>query len=231
MGDKTVVKGSAFDICSKEHFRYLKGIAILFVLIGHIGNYSGKTWFTPLGGIGVAIFLFCSGFGLMASYYQKGLKSFWKNKLLSIYLPYLLVEIIASFILRRNPVDIILDLAFIKVQNPLGWYMQYLLCCYFLFWLACKYIENKKIRFMFWSVVAVLSFFLFSNLRGEQAVSFLSGLIYSEYRNNNIDNVKNNSGGQCRAEYQTVFQWNLACCACCIPVSIEAVSSDSWNEQ
>lgn len=53
---------------SKESFIYVKGIAILLVIISHIGNFSGKTWFTPLGGIGVAIFLFCSGYGVMSSY-------------------------------------------------------------------------------------------------------------------------------------------------------------------
>lgn len=51
------------DFCSKSHFEVLKGIAILAVLISHAGNFSGKTWFTPLGGIGVALFLFCSGYG------------------------------------------------------------------------------------------------------------------------------------------------------------------------
>lgn len=56
-----------FFFCSKQHFQILKGIAILVVMIGHCGNNSGVTWFTPLGGIGVAIFLFCSGYGIECS--------------------------------------------------------------------------------------------------------------------------------------------------------------------
>lgn len=53
--------------CDKKHFIILKGIAIVAIVICHVGNLSGKTWFTPLGGIGVAIFLFCSAYGLTLS--------------------------------------------------------------------------------------------------------------------------------------------------------------------
>lgn len=42
---------------SKNYFQYLKGIAILRVLVAYMGNYSEKTCFTPLGGIGVVLFL------------------------------------------------------------------------------------------------------------------------------------------------------------------------------
>ena len=43
---------------SKESFIYVKGIAILLVIISHIGNFSGKTWFTPLGGLVLQSFCF-----------------------------------------------------------------------------------------------------------------------------------------------------------------------------
>jgi peptidoglycan/LPS O-acetylase OafA/YrhL len=65
---------------SKEHFQYIKGLAILAVIIGHIGNFSGKARFTPLGGIGVALFLFCSGYGLTKSYEKNGLENYWMKK-------------------------------------------------------------------------------------------------------------------------------------------------------
>lgn len=86
---------------SKEHFQYIKGIAILAVMIGHIGNFSGKTWFTPFGGIGVAMFLFCSGYGVMKSFQAKGLRHFWKNKLITVYCPFVIVEIIAAVVKKR----------------------------------------------------------------------------------------------------------------------------------
>lgn len=178
---KKTCENKKYNFCSRQHFSYLKGLAILCVLVGHIGNYSGRTWFTPLGGIGVAVFLFCSGYGLMTSFKKKGLYSFWKNKLISIYLPFAFVEIVATIILRRSVSDTILDLLFIKCMNPLGWYMQYLVVCYLIFWIGAKYIPNIKMRQLFWGIIAVTSFFVFSNLRAEQAVSFFSGLIVADY--------------------------------------------------
>lgn len=165
---------------SKEQFKYIKGIAILAVIISHVGNYSGRTWFTPLGGIGVTLFLFCSGYGLMTSYYQKGLKSFWRNKILSIYLPFAFVEIIAAVIYRHPLLDVLLDLVFIKRLNLLGWYMQYLVVCYTLFYVVARWISNRMIRFLIWGVLAGLSFAVCPNLQAEQAISFISGLLLAE---------------------------------------------------
>lgn len=205
------------DFCSKQHFQYLKGIAILAVVFSHVGNYSGKTWFTPFGGIGVAIFLFCSGYGLMISYRNKGLSTFWKNKFISVYLPFAFVEIVTAVILQRSLSDVILDLFFIKCLNPLGWYMQYLVMCYFIFWIGIKYIQKKNIRVILWSVIAVGSFFLFDNLRAEQALSFLSGVFLAEYRNakkEDRNNAKFTGGGYGTSQRRYLFTgYSLVCMA------------------
>ena len=169
---------------SKEHFLYVKGIAILIIIIAHIGNYSGKTWFTPLGGIGVAIFLFCSGYGLMISYHKNGLKNFWKKKFVSIYLPYVFVEIVATVFCKYSASGLLKDLFFLQPLNPLGWYLQYLLFCYILFYFITKTIDCVKYRFVIWSFLAILSFVLCQNLQAEQAISFLSGLLIAELRYN-----------------------------------------------
>ena len=52
----------------------IKGMAILIIIMGHLGNIFGVRVFNPLGSCGVAIFLFCSGYGLQKSYYKKNLK-------------------------------------------------------------------------------------------------------------------------------------------------------------
>lgn len=172
---------------SRENFKYIKGIAILAVLVSHIGNYSGKTWFTPLGGIGVAIFLFCSGYGLMASYHKKGLKQFWLNKFFSIYCPFAVVEIIAAIINHHSIWDLFLDLMFIKIFNPLGWYMQYLAVSYFAFYIVVRFIPNVKLRFAIWGTIELLSFVLLPNLQAEQALSYISGLFLAEiYHDKNL---------------------------------------------
>lgn len=51
----------------------LRGIAILLVILQHLGGSFGTNLLTPLGGTGVAIFLVLSGFGLNESFKKKGL--------------------------------------------------------------------------------------------------------------------------------------------------------------
>lgn len=75
-------------------FKYtdcLRGVAILLIMVGHITGTMGVRCFTPLGGIGVALFLFLSGFGCNESYKHKGLDGFWWKKVKRVLLPYALV--------------------------------------------------------------------------------------------------------------------------------------------
>lgn len=165
------------------HTRYLKGIAILFVLVSHIGNYSGKTWFTPLGGIGVSIFLFCSGFGLMSSYKKKGLSRFWIKKIYAVYIPFVIIETVAACFLRVNIRDYFLDILLLKTLNPYEWYMQYIVICYLIFFFVCRFFHNKTARYSIWGTFSVASFVICGNLQGEQCLSFLGGIYAAEHIN------------------------------------------------
>jgi len=73
----------------------LKGIAILLVVICHLGNEFTR-WFTPLGGIGVTIFLILSAYGLEKSYQKNGLRHYWKKRFLAVWVPYVLVELLTA---------------------------------------------------------------------------------------------------------------------------------------
>ena len=66
---KNQIWGNSFPFFSfhKEYTTTMRGIAILFVVLHHVGNSSGSVIFTPLGGIGVAMFLILSGYGLNES--------------------------------------------------------------------------------------------------------------------------------------------------------------------
>lgn len=162
---------------SHKHFELLKGIGILSVLISHIGGYSGLTWFTPLGGIGVAIFLFCSGYGLYCSYTKTGLQNFWKKKIVNVYSTYFLIEVITALLYSRSVMTVLLDLLLIRPAYCYGWYMQYLFGCYFVFFLVFKYVKNEKGQTFILSMLAILSFFCLDGLRGEQAFSFVGGIL------------------------------------------------------
>ena len=71
-----------------------RGVAILMVVIQHCAGEFGTNLFTPFGGIGVAIFLILSGFGLSESFKKKGINGFVTKKLWRVWLPYFLFYVV-----------------------------------------------------------------------------------------------------------------------------------------
>lgn len=109
----------------------LKGIAILFVLLGHMGYiFFAGAW-------GVSLFLMLSAYGLSSSYDKNGLSDFWRKKLWGVYLPYLvvtLIQIVALpvFDLKRIFTSI-LGLDFGYAVDKTMWYISFLFTWYALF--------------------------------------------------------------------------------------------------
>lgn len=74
----------------------LKGIAILMVVVGHIGQaIPGLRVFTPLGATGVGVFLVCSGYGIEKSFEKGGRYKYWYKRIVNVWLPYVIMELIA----------------------------------------------------------------------------------------------------------------------------------------
>ena len=121
-------------IFSLNETNMLKGFGILLVVISHVGNNFTRLT-TPLGGIGVAIFLILSGYGLTISCEKNQLKDFWKKRITGVWIPYVIVE---SFVLIFSGgislEKFILDITLIEPQYCFGWYLNYLLIWYTIFW-------------------------------------------------------------------------------------------------
>lgn len=80
-----------YDFLGFSQTNSIRGIAILMVILMHSSCNFGLRIFTPLGGIGVALFLILSGYGLTESYKRKKLELFWKSKFSKIWIPYAIV--------------------------------------------------------------------------------------------------------------------------------------------
>jgi peptidoglycan/LPS O-acetylase OafA/YrhL len=100
----------------------LKGLAILLIILAHIGFYlvDDTGFLRPLSyfaGIGVDLFLFLSGYGLTASSLKKTLApaAFYAKRLLKLFIP-LWVVLAALFVLHQG-----YDPLYI-VRSFLGWY-------------------------------------------------------------------------------------------------------------
>ena len=170
-------------LLSFDQTNVLKGIAISLIIICHFGNHYTR-FTTSLGGIGVAIFLILSGYGLSISYKKKQqLKNYWKKRFKSVFIPYFIVEFFRFiFVKDLSFTDFILDILLIRPQCPLGWYLNYLILWYITFWLINFCFDKLKITR--WKAAAFIIISLFyamyyqnkSALRFEQSFSFIIGV-------------------------------------------------------
>ena len=166
---------------SKDVSSACKGLAITIIMMSHIANYFGVRYMTPLGSLGVAVFLFLSGYGLQLSAQKNGLKGYWLKRLKVAYLPYFVIEIVGFIFLYNDFTffDVFLDLLLIDTIHPYGWYMQCLFLYYIAFYIA-ELLSKKKYIFKY--VVLCLSsiaiFVFLGGLFKQQIFSFVLGVVF-----------------------------------------------------
>lgn len=137
---------SVFEI-KRVPSEYLRGLAIVFVVLGHIlggtfGIIDGHI--TSILGIGgVTIFLLLSGYGLYQSYQKNGLqgRAYWDKKIEKVFIPYIIITVIfyvymllrgiapGYIALLRN----ILCIDYTRTMDGTMWYMNFLPIWYLAF--------------------------------------------------------------------------------------------------
>lgn len=170
----------------------IKGFSILTVVWAHTGAKLGMGGIQFIAGIGVALFLICSGYGLEVSYHKNGLKHFWKKRFLKVCIPFWIVELLAT-VIKQNFVlsDFVLNIVFFKSL----WFLRYIVICYIIFYIVNKIVNilkfknNKEIYFLLflfalWFVIESL---FFANpdmpfLEARQMLSFPLGVIIAKYK-------------------------------------------------
>lgn len=60
-----------FKFMSVQHTNICRAVAAIIIILQHVAGGFGIRYLTPLGGIGVAIFLILSGYDLNESYKKK----------------------------------------------------------------------------------------------------------------------------------------------------------------
>lgn len=148
----------------------MRGVAIISVIICHFAGGYHIRYATPLGGIGVAMFLILSGYGINESFKRKGLQGYWKNKAIRILIPYALWSLLylgVAFAMGR------------EYNFPLRyWYLEWLFVWYVLFFVAKMILPNKKSEYAMLICTPAL-FMAFPCIYAEQALSFVIGVLIS----------------------------------------------------
>ena len=162
----------------------MRGVAILLVVLCHMAGtfFEGRVvYFTPLGGIGVAIFLMLSAYGLNESYIKHGLTNWWKKRLMAVWIPYFIIECSLYWPFHDwNFLAFFKDITFLRPLYQNGWYLNYLAVCYIMFYLIMSNSFTRKHKIVFWGILSIVLFLVLSEIRAEQSLSFLAGLIFSE---------------------------------------------------
>ena len=187
---------------SKYNTTVYKGIAMLAIMICHLaGQFGGGAVkvFTPFGGIGVAIFLVLSAYGLNESWNAAKRSNdrtpwtgWWRKRFLAVWLPYMIVQVALYWPRHKfNFLDFALDLTCLRPLYSKGWYLSYLFLWYAVFYLVRRVRVLDRFRRPIFLAVSVVFFFIHPEIRAEQAFSFFCGLMISEYKPHKLLKLRN----------------------------------------
>lgn len=149
----------------------MKAMAIIMVVICHVGTTLFGRLFNPFGGIGVSTFLILSGYGLMESFKQHGLDGFWRKRLSRVLVPYLIFLLVyCAYRMVANDEFPIFNLRY--------WFVEYIVIWYVLFYFIMKYC--LKCRWLLLSIAAIVIIWVMPCLQAQQSLCFMAGILISE---------------------------------------------------
>lgn len=182
-----IKKPEKYQWMDKNYTTVIKGFSILTVVWAHSGARLSIGGIQFIAGIGVALFLMCSGYGLEVSCEKNGLEGFWKKRLLGVCLPFWVVELVGMSATGTFSVkDYLLDFCFLKPATSYGWFMGYIVICYLIFFVVKRLIKDSRMQmlalFGVFAVWFVLESVFFANpdmpfLRARQMLSFTVGVL------------------------------------------------------
>lgn len=142
------------EYLSKEQVNCIKGMCSIVIVLHHIAQrVTGGVLFplfTYSGFLFLGMFFFISGYGLMLQYQkrkQEYLKSYWKNRIMKIILPYLLANVVyfSVFAMIGQTYSLKEMLVMVCTGQTMTflWYIICIVLLYALFWLACKIAKDN----------------------------------------------------------------------------------------
>ena len=197
-------RGRCIMTFSKQGTTIAKGLFMLMILVNHcvieVPFSTIKPYTHNICHIGMAGFLFLSGYGLVCSFYENGLTNYWNNKFHKIYLPAVIINIL----------EVILQLTIYHQEfNCSTWFkevfllsdgqtiingylvfLHLLLVFYVLFYILTSYISDTKLRIAAWCLIALGMWYIIPQnygLANTYCMAFPVGVIYSEWMKDRHD--------------------------------------------
>ena len=157
------------DYTSLDVMKSLRGFAAIGVILHHISQEQAfqergvMSAFVNAGAYFVAIFFFCSGYGLIKSLDTKKdyLKGFIRNRIVkAIVLPFYINVIIYGILMLVTKVELpkerwIFNFLGLTMMNEYAWFPIVLAVLYLVFFLCFRFIKNRPVCFAIIFVVII----------------------------------------------------------------------------
>lgn len=171
--------GEKSGLLDKNSVECIRGISAILIVFSHAHFYTEELGLLrilkPFGYIGVSVFFFCSGYGVMKQWIRdtEYMNGFLIKRVKSIYIPYFVAVIIwLLFILITDSTvgykgflkQLLGSLSLINNALPFAWYVKAILVWYVLFW-SVVMIQKRPNRVfatiltlnLIWYVVGVIT--------------------------------------------------------------------------
>lgn len=140
-------------LLNKSDTKILKGMASCFVVMSHYVVWSGgdnryiDIAISQLGGIGVLIFFFISGYGIYVSYINKEPGwAFIVKRVKTVYLPYVIIKIVLEAILFILGMQVrTWGEALLSILLVEDWFIKVIIMQYIIFFINWRYIGKTKV--------------------------------------------------------------------------------------
>ena len=172
--------GQQSSFIDKDSADCMKGVAAILIVFSHahyyIPNLGVLKIFKPFGYIGVSLFFFCSGYGVMKKYSldSRYMDGFLQKRLKGVYLPYIVTTVLwfvvnalllhETYDLNTAATEVIQSVLLIKTSLPFAWYVLAVLVWYCIFFLTAKIIREPQTMLrclivlnVIWYIVGILT--------------------------------------------------------------------------
>ena len=197
-------------LLSSNDTTIIKGIAALGVMLAHyaswmerdIGIAENSFFFVPkqLGGMGVLIFFFISGYGLWFSAKKADVNfRYLCRRILGVYMPYTIIRIIVeplNYFINSWKSELIGKIFWRIFGFSLDdWFVIAILVEYVVFWIACRWIPKYKIIGTTFLTIIVMSSFIilkFDNRLYNGLLLFPFGMFIAKYQQQLVNYLNKN---------------------------------------
>lgn len=149
------------DFLSLQQSKILQGITAVSIIFHHLSQYIteyGNVWkgpitiYSSMGILFTTIFFFCSGYGLVISYKRKPdyLKNFFKKRMPSVFIPFMLSNIIYFIFvgIYFNRIGSVLEgvanFFGIVLINTNTWFLVEIMILYLAFYFIFRFVKEPK---------------------------------------------------------------------------------------